>query len=190
MAEQVAEDVRLRSGGAGLRHNTRPLTISIFLSLMLLFAPGAIFVAALFVLRETNPRFSWLYSVDRFPWQFWGIAVCGIIATIGGVGDWLFHKVYVSVGPNEHHSHLMALSAGGVVFILMALASVINDPTVLLIPVIVALLITTVLICYDEFAFHIRRCKAFENMLHRLLVFGNCAAFLCWVHWLFVTKGA
>ena len=69
----------------------------------------------------------------------------------------------------------------------MAIASLIDRPADLLIPIIVALLTTTVLICYDEFAFHVRRCKPFETRLHRMLVFGNGLAFLCWMHWLFAT---
>ena len=169
-----------------LPRNKRPIRLTSFISLSLLFAPGLLFVLALWLLKDGHPRFAWFNHPALYPWQFWGIGLFGIIATIGGAGDWLFHKIYVTVGPNEHHSHLLALGAGGVVFILMALASVADQPLYWLLPVIVALLTTVTLICYDEFAFHVRRCKPFETMLHRMLVFGNGAAFLCWLHWVFV----
>jgi hypothetical protein len=169
-----------------LKRNRQPVTIRSLPSLGLLFAPGLFFLLALAVLKDTNPKFGWFNSVKHYPWQFWAIGVFGSIATLGGAGDWLFHKVYVTVGPKEHKSHLLALGAGGVVFVLLALASLSDQPSELLIPVIVALLVTVTLICYDEFAFHIRRCKPFETLLHRMLVFGNGAAFLCWMHWVFV----
>lgn len=170
-----------------LPRNPHPMRFSSYTSLILLFLPGFFFLLALYWLAFHHARFAWLLSLSQYPWEFWGIAVSGTIALIGGAGDWLFHKVYVSVGPKEHHSHELALAAGGSVFVLMAIASLISRPAVLLIPVVVSLLITTVLICYDEFAFHIKRCKTFETILHRLLVFGNGAAFLFWLHWTFVT---
>jgi hypothetical protein len=136
--------------------------------------------------KGSNPRFAWLHDTTRFPWQLWAIAVLGVIATLGGIGDWWYHKVFVAVGPREHHSHMLALAAGGVVFVLMTAASTSNHPAGLLLPIVVALIATVVLISYDEFAFHIRRCRPFETLLHRMLVLGNGAAFLCWMHWLFV----
>jgi hypothetical protein len=171
-----------------LPRNKRPVRPTSFVSLALLFAPGVLFIAALWLLKDSHPRFSWFGTNDlsAYPIQFWGIGLFGVIATLGGAGDWLFHKVYVTVGPNEHHSHLLALGSGGAVFILMALASVADQPLHWLLPVIVALLVTVTLICYDEFAFHVRRCKPFETMLHRMLVFGQGLAFLCWLHWVFV----
>jgi hypothetical protein len=167
-----------------LRRNPKPVRLRSFASLALLFAPGVGFITALWLLKDTDARFAWFNQPASYPWQFWAIALCGTIATLGGAGDWLFHKIYVTVGPHEHHSHLLALGAGGAVFALMAAASVLEQPASLLIPIVVALLVTTVLICYDEFAFHIRRCKPFETLLHRMLVLGNAAAFLCWLHWL------
>jgi len=169
-----------------LQRNTRPVRPTSLLSLSLLFAPGVLFVAALWLLKDIAPRYAWAHDLSRYPWQFWGIALCGVVATLGGAGDWLFHKIYVTVGPKEHHSHLLALGAGGAVFLLMAVASVDDQPLRWLLPVIVALLVTVTLICYDEFAFHVRRCKPFETLLHRMLVFGNGAAFLIWMHWVFV----
>jgi hypothetical protein len=169
-----------------LRRNPKPVRLRSFLSLALLFAPGIAFVAALLLLKDVHPRFAWVGDLAAYPWQFWAIAGCGVVATLGGAGDWLFHKVYVTVGPHEHHSHVLALGAGGVVFLLMAMASLADAPLPWLLPVVVALLVTVTLICYDEFAFHTKRCTGFETLLHRLLVFGNGAAFLIWMHWVFV----
>ena len=184
-AQQFLDRVADYLGMVDLPRNRRPIRLTSMLTLALLFAPGVGFILALLLIK-TQPRFAWINNISQFPWQFWGIALCGSVATLGGAGDWLFHKVYVTVGPKEHHSHLLALGAGGAVFILMALASWIDQPLALLIPIVVALLTTVVLICYDEFAFHIRRCKPFETRLHRMLVFGNGLALLCWMHWLFV----
>ncbi len=170
----------------GLSRNPKAVRLSSFTSLALLFMPGVVFIAALYLLKDVHPRFYWFGDTGLYPWQFWTIGVFGTIATLGGAGDWLFHKIYVTVGPHEHHSHILALGAGGLVFLLMAAASVIAHPLALLLPIIAALLLTVTLICYDEFAFHIRRCKPFETLLHRMLVFGNGAAFLCWLHWIFV----
>ncbi len=171
-----------------LPRNQRPIRLTSLLSLTLLFLPGILFVAALFWAKDVNPYFEWFNEPVNFPWQLWAIGICGTVATLGGAGDWWFHKIYVTVSPKEHHSHILALGAGGFVFVLMAIASWIDEPVVLLTPVVVMLIITVVLISYDEFAFHIRRCKPFETLLHRMLVFGNGAAFLCWLHWLFVTR--
>jgi hypothetical protein len=170
----------------GLQRNTRPVRPTSFLSLGLLFLPGVFFLVALSLLKDISPRFAWFNDLSAFPWQFWGIGICGVVATLGGAGDWVFHKIYVTVGPKEHHSHILALGAGGLVFVMMAFASLSEQPVVWLIPVMIALLLTVTLICYDEFAFHVRRCKPFETMLHRMLVFGNGLAFLCWFHWIFV----
>jgi hypothetical protein len=167
--------------------NRRPVKPNSFVSLGLLLAPAVCFLGVLWLFKRMSPRFAWVNDVSRYPWQFWAIGLFGIIATLGGAGDWLFHKVYVTVGPKEHHSHLLALATGGVVFLLMAAASVVDQPLLWLLPIITVLLVTVTLICYDEFAFHIRRCKPFETRLHRMLVLGNGAAFLCWLHWIFVS---
>jgi hypothetical protein len=113
------------------------------------------------------------------------LTVAGSIATAGGVGDWWFHKVYRTVGPNEHHGHILALAGGSVVFCLMARASVSISPQFYLIPIHVAVMVTTAFICHDEFVYHAHRCGALETLFHRLLVFGNTAAFLFWMHWLY-----
>jgi hypothetical protein len=170
-----------------LPRNQRAIRLTSLLSLALLFLPGILFLAALMWAKDVNIHFAWFNDPVQYPWQFWGIAFCGTIATIGGAGDWWFHKIYVTVSPKEHHSHILALGAGGIVFLLMAAASWEDEPAALLIPVIVMLITTVVLISYDEFAFHIRRCKPFETLLHRMLVLGNGIVFLCWMHWLFAS---
>jgi len=168
-----------------LARNPHPLRHASALSVMLVLAPGAFFAGALLALRDVDPRLAWLGDVTRYPWQFWGIALTGIVATSAGLADWVFHKLYVTVGPREHRGHVQALAAGGALFVVMATASFAARPERLLVPVAVALVTTTALICDEELRFH-GRCGAFETRLHRLLVFGNGAAFLCWVHWLFV----
>ena len=171
-----------------LKRNHQAVTPKSLLSLALLFAPALVFPLTLLVLKDTHPQFTWINTPADYPWQVWGISLFGLIATLGGAGDWVFHKIYVTVGPKEHESHLLALGAGGVVFVLMASASISDQPARFLLPVVIALLVTTILICYDEFAFHVRRCKPFETALHRMLVLGNGAAFLCWLHWVFVAR--
>ena len=94
------------------------------------------------------------------------------------------------MGRPEHQSELAALAGGGVpLFGLMTAASIVPRPQVLLLPVLVVVLFTTVMICYDEFVFHRKRCGAYETLLHRLLVFGNGIAWLAWMHWCFVREG-
>ena len=69
---------------------------------------------------------------------------------------------------------------------LMAAASVVPRPQLLLIPVLLVVLFTAVVISYDEFVFHRKRCGTYDTVLHRLLVFGNGIAWLAWMHWCFV----
>jgi hypothetical protein len=93
------------------------------------------------------------------------------------------------VGRKERNCELLALAGGGVpMFVLMSAASLGQQPARFLVPVIVVLLFTVTLICYDEFIFHRRRCRRMETVLHRLLVFGNGAAWLAWAHWCFVAE--
>jgi hypothetical protein len=72
----------------------------------------------------------------------------------------------------------------------MSFASLSARPLQFLLPVLIVLLFTVTLICYDEFIFHRRRCRRLETVLHRLLVFGNGTAWLAWAHWCFVQGGA
>ena len=110
----------------------------------------------------------------------------GTIASIGA-GDWLFHRSgETAVGAREHRAHVLALGVGGIpLFLLMAVASVVARPLVLLLPVVALVIVTVVLICYDEFMFH-RRCARLETALHRMLTFGNGLAWFAWAHWCFV----
>src|SRR5262245_47570934 len=103
------------------------------LSLISLFLPGVMFVLGLWLLRS-HARFAWLGDIAAFPWEFWTIALCGAAATTGGVLDWLYHRSGRTViGPAEHRSELAALGAGGVpLFVLMAAASIVDGPGLLL----------------------------------------------------------
>lgn len=157
------------------------------ITLLGLFAPAALFGLGLLWVGLHDPRFGWALAPLSWPWELGVMAACGAIGTVGGVCDWTFHRLYVTVGPKEHHSHKLALLTGGLpLFLLMAAASVISAPRALLLPVMVVGLYTTALICYDEFVFHLRRCTAIETLFHRLLVFGNGAAWLAWCHFCFV----
>ena len=153
-----------------------------------MLVPAVLFPLGLFFLRD-QARFAWLVDVRAYPWELWAIAACGTAASLGGILDWRFHRCGETlVGRREHRAHLLALAGGGVpLFALMAAASISPRPPRLLIPVLVVLIYTVVMICYDEFAFH-RRCGRFEKFTHRLLTFGNGLAFLAWVHWCFVRE--
>lgn len=169
------------------RREPGPVRLRETINLVGLFAPAVLFGVGLVWLGATSPRFGWALSLTAWPWELWVLALCGVVATAGGVGDWLFHRRFVTVGPREHHSHKLALLTGGLpMFVLMAIASVVERPQLWLLPVIVVALYTSALICYDEFVFHRRRCTSVETVFHRLLVFGNGAAWLAWVHFSFV----
>ncbi len=158
-------------------------------ALAAMLVPAVLFPLGLFLVRG-DPRFAWLGDLRAYPWELWAVAVCGTAATLGGVLDWRFHRTGETVvGRGEHRAHLLALAGGGVpLFALMAAASVSARPMRFLIPVLVVLICTVVMICYDEFIFH-RRCGRFETFAHRLLTCGNGLAFVAWAHWCFV-RGA
>jgi len=158
-------------------------------ALLAMLVPALLFPVGLIVLRD-DARFAWLGRPADYPWELWGIAVCGTVATLGGLGDWLFHRSGATVvSAREHRAHLAALVGGGIpLFVLMAMASLSPRPVRWLLPVLVVLIATVVLICYDEFVFH-RRCGKFEALTHRLLTCGNGLAFLAWAHWCFVRGG-
>jgi hypothetical protein len=174
----VADQSRGRAAGSSL-------------SLVALLLPGVLFGLGLFLVRD-QPRYGWLFSLSEYPGEFWVILVAGGIATMAGILDWRYHRSgKTAIGRPEHRSELAALAGGGLpLFVLMAIASVLSRPQVLLVPVLIAVLLTTVMICYDEFVFHRKRCGAYETLLHRLLVFGQGTAWLAWVHWCFVKGGA
>src|SRR5439155_20901691 len=91
-------------------------------------------------------------------------------------------------GRREHRANLLALAGGGMpLFALMAAASISPRPACFLVPVLVVLIYTVVMICYDEFVIH-RHCGRIETFTHRLLTCGNGLAFLAWAHWCFVRE--
>lgn len=161
------------------------------LALLALFFPAVLFGIGLILMRH-HPRYAWISSAALYPWEFWAILASGLVATTAGALDWKYHRSgKVVIGRPEHQSELAALAVGaGPLFALMAAASVIECPQVLLLPILVFVLFTTVLICYDEFVFHRKRCGVYETLLHRLLVFGNGIAWLVWMHWCFVRREA
>jgi hypothetical protein len=173
---------------ASVRTARRPRRLS--LTLVALFLPGTFFALGLFLVRE-DPRFVWLRDPTDFPWELWVIAFAGVAATVGGVLDWAYHRSgLAAVGRAEHRSELAALGGGGLpLFVLMSLASLAQRPGLLLLPILVVVLFTTAMICFDEFVYHRRRCGRYESLLHRLLVFGNGTAWLAWMHWCFVRGG-
>jgi uncharacterized membrane protein len=160
-------------------------------TLIALLIPGVLGGIGVFLLRD-HPRFLWFRDLSEAPWEFWLLLFSGLIATAAGIADWRLHRSgKVAVGPKEHHGEVLALVVGGLpLFALMAVASILPRPHVMLVPVIIVGLFTVVLICYDEFVFHRRRCDRYETLLHRLLVFGMGVAWLSWVHWCFVRGAA
>jgi hypothetical protein len=159
-------------------------------TLIALFVPGGLFALGLFLLRD-HPRYHWLGHLGDYPFEFWVIVVCGGAATAAGVADRAFHRSgRTAVGAAEHHSEVLALVGGGLpLFALMAAASVLERPGPLLVPVLAWVLFTAVLICYDEFVFHRKRCGRYETLLHRVLVLGNGLAWLAWMNWCFARGG-
>jgi hypothetical protein len=154
-----------------------------------MLAPATLFPLGLALVRD-DPRFAWLRRPADYPWEFRAVAVCGTVATLAGFADWRIHRSGSTVvGVREHRAHVAALGFGGVpLFGLLAAASLSPRPLAFLLPVLVVLIVTVVLICYDEFLFH-RRCGWREALMHRLLTFGNGLAFLAWSHWCFVRGG-
>jgi hypothetical protein len=157
------------------------------IALLAMLAPAVLFPVGL-VLVSHQPAFSWALNPLRWPAELWVMAVFGSIATVGGVLDWLFHRSgQTSVGRPEHHSHVAALVGGGIpMFALMCAASLSTRPQLYLLPILVVFGYTLVLICYDEFVFHRKRCDTFETITHRMLTLGNGVAWLAWMCWIFV----
>lgn len=162
-----------------------------YASLIALLIPGVAFGLGLLLLGRQE-SFYWLKMPGQYPWELWLIALCGSVATLAGIGDWAFHRwmAKCAISKKERDCELLALAGGGLpMFILMSCASISPAPSRFLLPVILVLLFTTTLICYDEFIFHRRRCTRWETLLHRGLVFGNGIAWLAWAHWCFVRGG-
>ena len=159
-------------------------------ALLAMLVPALAFPIGLLLLQDDD-RFNWLARPHDYPWQFWIVGLCGTVATAAGVIDWHIHRSGTTiVGRREHRAHVAALAGGGIpLFLSMAVASLLPRPAQMLIPLLIALIATVILICYDEFLFH-RRCRWGEVLAHRILTFGNGLAFLGWAHWCFARGGA
>jgi hypothetical protein len=158
-----------------------------YLSLFLLFVPAFLFGVLIFIYRN-HPNLAFTKVFPYLPWQFIALIFFGVIATIGGVLDWRFHRdpLQLKIPKKERDAEAAALGLGGVpMFLLMWSAMMSNEPHFFLIPIILVLIYTVVAICYDEFVFHIKRCGRLENTYHRMLVFGNGIAWLAWFHFIF-----
>jgi hypothetical protein len=163
-------------------------------SLVALFAPGLGFAVALgwLALRGGEP-WQWLRLPAAWPWELWLIAVAGTLGTVAGFADWAWHRwvAKCAIGAAERRCELLAMAAGGgPLFVVMTIASVSARPLAWMLPAVVIVVATTAMICYDEFVFHRKRCRRLETILHRVLVFGQGAAWLGWAHWCFVRGGA
>jgi hypothetical protein len=158
-----------------------------FFSLILLFAPP---ILALFLLLffKNQPLLKLSKEFPFLPWQFLLMGFAGTIATIGGVLDWCFHRnpLKMQLSKKERDAEAAALGLGGLpMFFLMSAAMFSDKPSNYLVPILVVLIYTVVMICYDEFVFHIHRCGKTETFYHRMLVFGNAIAWLAWFHFIF-----
>lgn len=154
---------------------------------MLLFVPGILF-GVLLLLYKDNPKILIQANFTFLPWQFYIMGIFGIIATVGGVLDWKYHRnpLNMKIPPKEREAEALALGAGGLpMFFLMWLAMLSSKPSNYLVPIIIVLIYTVVAISYDEFVFHIKRCGKIETLYHRMLVLGNAIAWLAWFHFIF-----
>lgn len=159
-----------------------------YISLILLMVPGFMFAALLFAYRN-HPQLHIGYSFPYLPWQFFVMAFFGLVATLGGVLDWRFHRnpMKLKLSKKERDAEAAALGLGGIpMFVLMWLATLSQSPQNFLIPILILLIYTVAAICYDEFVFHIKRCGKKETRYHRMLVFGNGIAWLGWFHFIYV----
>ena len=155
-----------------------------YLSLALLLMPGLGFGIWAWIYRRA---LGWEHLFSP-PWQFLGIGFFGLIATLGGVLDWRYHRnpLKLQLSHKERDAEAAALGLGGLpLFILMCLATLSAQPNYYLIPILLVLVYTVVAICYDEFVFHRLRCGKTEQFYHRMLVFGNLLAWLCWIHFIY-----
>lgn len=162
-------------------------TFRTYLSLILLFIPAVLFGLLLLVFKDNSK----LQIADKFPflpWQFLAISLFGVIATVGGVLDWRFHRnpLNMKIPKKERAAEAAALGLGGIpMFLLMWFAMISSNPKNYLIPILIVLIYTVVAISYDEFVFHIKRCENLEKTYHKMLVFGNGFAWLAWFHFIY-----
>jgi len=167
--------------------NNQKKSFRYYLSLILLFVPAVLFGLLLFFYRD-RPQTGIGYTFPFLPWQFILLAISGMIATIGGVLDWRFHRnpLNLKIPPKERKAEAAALGLGGMpMFILMWCAMMSSHPRYFLVPILLVLIYTVVAISYDEFVFHIKRCGKKETFYHRMLVFGNGIAWLSWFHFIY-----
>ncbi len=162
--------------------------IRFYLSLVLLFLPALAFAGFLTYLIKSEvvvPEEHLMF----LPWQFVFLGLFGVVGTVGGVLDWRYHRdpLKLKISKKEREAEAKALGFGGVPMLLLMMAATVSTrPTWFLVPIVVVLLYTVAAICYDEFVFHIHRCGKTETIFHRMLVFGNGAAWLAWFHFIFV----
>jgi hypothetical protein len=162
-------------------------TLRDHLSLILLFLPAILF-AILLLLYRTHLKLRFSAHFPYAGWQFYAIALFGTIATAGGVLDWKYHRnpLNMKIPKKERAAEALALGTGGLpMFLLMWFAMLSAHPANFLLPIIIVLIYTVVEISYDEFVFHIKRCGRLENRYHRMLVFGNGLAWICWFHFIY-----
>ena len=158
-----------------------------YISVILLFVPPVLF-AFLILIYSNNPKLRFENLFPYLPWQFYVIGLFGVIATIGGVLDWKYHRdpLNMKIPKKERDAEAAALGLGGVpMFALMWFAMLSSKPSYFLIPVLVVLIYTVVAISYDEFVFHAKRCGKTETVYHRMLVFGNGIAWLAWFQFIY-----
>lgn len=159
-----------------------------YASLIMLFVPPALFLILVLAFID-HPHLKVTDHFPYFPVQFYLIGFFGIVATVGGVLDWNFHRTVLNMkmSKKERDMEAAALGLGGVpMFVFMFMAMLSDQKELFMIPIIVILVYTVVAICYDEFVFHRVRCGKRENLYHRLLVFGNGLAWLAWFQFIFV----
>lgn len=157
-----------------------------YLSLGLLFVPAVGFCVFLYYNRAAIKEFSG--GFPYLPVEFLLIALFGIVATVGGVLDWFYHRneLQMKISIKEREAEAKALGLGGVpMFLLLWFATFSTHKNLFLLPIIIVLIYTVVLICYDEFVFHIKRCEAREHFYHKMLVFGNGFAWLSWMYYIY-----
>jgi hypothetical protein len=158
-----------------------------YLSLLLLFCPAVLF-GILLLLYKQNLKLKISAHFPYLNWQFFAIGLFGIIATIGGVLDWKYHRnpLHLKIPKKERAAEALALGLGGIpMFLLMWFAMLSSHPASFLIPILIVLIYTVVEISYDEFVFHIKRCGKLETRYHRMLVFGNGLAWISWFHFIY-----
>lgn len=161
-----------------------PLWESTF-GMITLLLPGIAFVWGLTRVSGL-PGYVDLSDWRAVPVSLWIIALGGTTATIAGLLDLHYHvsgKRLVS--KRERYGELIALGLGGTpLFAVMMAASWSAEPSPYLTPIVILAMFTVAMVCLDEFVHHRRACTRYETMLHRVLIFGNAAAFLAWFHWI------